>query len=81
MNIARRRLSGARSEACRWGSPRRAAFAQSGHTLKISHQFPGGSIDQGDFRDRLAASSRGGREDAPTARSSSTSIRTRRWSK
>ena len=22
-------------------------------TLKISHQFPGGSIDQGDFRDRL----------------------------
>ena len=23
-------------------------------TLKISHQFPGGTIDQGDFRDRLA---------------------------
>src|SRR5262249_31328457 len=22
-------------------------------TLKISHQFPGGSIDEGDFRDRL----------------------------
>jgi TRAP-type C4-dicarboxylate transport system substrate-binding protein len=28
------------------------AFAQSG-ALKISHQFPGGSIDEGDFRDRL----------------------------
>jgi len=28
------------------------ALAQPG-TLKISHQFPGGSIDQGDFRDRL----------------------------
>jgi len=23
------------------------------HTLKISHQFPGGTVDQGDFRDRL----------------------------
>ena len=22
-------------------------------SLKISHQFPGGTIDQGDFRDRL----------------------------
>ena len=28
------------------------AFAQPA-TLKISHQFPGGTIDQGDFRDRL----------------------------
>jgi TRAP-type C4-dicarboxylate transport system substrate-binding protein len=28
------------------------AFAQA-RTLKISHQFPGGSIDEGDFRDRL----------------------------
>src|SRR5260370_27078477 len=27
--------------------------AQTTRTLKISHQFPGGSIDQGDFRDRL----------------------------
>jgi TRAP-type C4-dicarboxylate transport system substrate-binding protein len=27
--------------------------AQTPRTLKISHQFPGGSIDQGDFRDRL----------------------------
>jgi TRAP-type C4-dicarboxylate transport system substrate-binding protein len=27
--------------------------AQAATTLKISHQFPGGTIDQGDFRDRL----------------------------
>ncbi len=27
--------------------------AQTARTLKISHQFPGGSPDQGDFRDRL----------------------------
>lgn len=31
----------------------RSAAAQSATTLKISHQFPGGTIDQGDFRDRL----------------------------
>jgi hypothetical protein len=28
------------------------AWAQAG-TLKISHQFPGGTINEGDFRDRL----------------------------
>src|ERR1700712_2054553 len=27
--------------------------AHAGTTLKISHQFPGGTIDKGDFRDRL----------------------------
>src|ERR1700704_2090354 len=27
--------------------------AQTTRTIKISHQFPGGSIDNGDFRDRL----------------------------
>src|SRR5262249_36314633 len=27
--------------------------ARAATTLKISHQFPGGTIDQGDFRDRL----------------------------
>ena len=31
----------------------RNSLAQSATTLKISHQFPGGSIDAGDFRDRL----------------------------
>ena len=29
------------------------ALAQSGSGLKISHQFPGGTLTEGDFRDRL----------------------------
>jgi TRAP-type C4-dicarboxylate transport system substrate-binding protein len=29
------------------------AFAQTPSTLKISHQFPGGTLTKGDFRDRL----------------------------
>jgi len=29
------------------------AMAQSGSGLKISHQFPGGTLTEGDFRDRL----------------------------
>jgi TRAP-type transport system periplasmic protein len=29
------------------------AWAQTSSTLKISHQFPGGTINEGDFRDRL----------------------------
>ncbi len=29
------------------------ARAADGRVLKISHQFPGGTVDQGDFRDRL----------------------------
>ncbi|HEV7816158.1 MAG TPA: TRAP transporter substrate-binding protein DctP [Janthinobacterium sp.] len=39
------------------GSPlwlQMAARAQAATTLKISHQFPGGSGNDGDFRDRLA---------------------------
>lgn len=31
----------------------RHTLAQASTTLKISHQFPGGTIDAGDFRDRL----------------------------
>ncbi|WP_024577880.1 MULTISPECIES: TRAP transporter substrate-binding protein DctP [unclassified Afipia] len=31
----------------------RFGAAQAATTLKISHQFPGGTIDKGDFRDRL----------------------------
>jgi TRAP-type C4-dicarboxylate transport system substrate-binding protein len=31
----------------------RPAFAQSAKTVKISHQFPGGTLTEGDFRDRL----------------------------
>jgi TRAP-type transport system periplasmic protein len=30
-----------------------ATWAQAATTIKISHQFPGGSIETGDFRDRL----------------------------
>lgn len=30
-----------------------AALAQSPTILKLSHQFPGGTIDEGDFRDRM----------------------------
>jgi TRAP-type C4-dicarboxylate transport system substrate-binding protein len=30
-----------------------SVWAQSATTLKISHQFPGGTISEGDFRDRL----------------------------
>ncbi len=29
------------------------SFAQTSTELKISHQFPGGSLTEGDFRDRL----------------------------
>jgi TRAP-type C4-dicarboxylate transport system substrate-binding protein len=29
------------------------AFGQASTTLKISHQFPGGTVNEGDFRDRL----------------------------
>ena len=32
--------------------PAAPAFAQA-KVLKISHQFPGGTIDEGDFRDRM----------------------------
>src|ERR1700686_3643116 len=31
----------------------RLGWAAPAQTLKISHQFPGGTIDEGDFRDRL----------------------------
>jgi TRAP-type C4-dicarboxylate transport system substrate-binding protein len=52
MPLSRRRLVLAGSASLPlllWG---RASRAQ-GATLKISHQFPGGSADEGDFRDRL----------------------------
>ena len=31
----------------------RLGYAADARTIKISHQFPGGTIDKGDFRDRL----------------------------
>jgi TRAP-type C4-dicarboxylate transport system substrate-binding protein len=53
MKISRRTiLSGmAAAPAVMVGS--RLARAAGSKTLKISHQFPGGTIDTGDFRDRL----------------------------
>ena len=52
MNLTRRRLvEGAIALPVAVAGAR--AFAQSPTTLKISHQFPGGTIDSGDFRDRL----------------------------
>jgi len=50
---SRRRASRARRPGRR---PRRIAFTglrAAPRVLKISHQFPGGTADQGDFRDRL----------------------------
>src|SRR4051794_20331578 len=52
MSISRRCLMGSMLAvpALLRAAPSRAAA----RTLKISHQFPGGTTDQGDFRDRLA---------------------------
>ena len=52
MTISRRRFVAGALASVPLGLGAQSAFAQS-TTLKISHQFPGGSIDQGDFRDRL----------------------------
>ena len=52
MNLTRRRLvAGAIALPVAVAGAR--AIAQAPTTLKISHQFPGGTIDSGDFRDRL----------------------------
>jgi TRAP-type transport system periplasmic protein len=51
MTISRRHvLAGALAGPAIIASTRLGSTAQ---TLKISHQFPGGTIDEGDFRDRL----------------------------
>jgi hypothetical protein len=51
MTITRRRvLAGALAAPAVVAAARMGSAAQ---TLKISHQFPGGTIDEGDFRDRL----------------------------
>jgi TRAP-type transport system periplasmic protein len=52
MNLSRRRLVAGSLAAIPLALAGASARAQSG-SLKISHQFPGGTIDQGDFRDRL----------------------------
>src|SRR5467141_2923644 len=53
MTISRRCvLAGALSAPAIVASTRLGSAAAS-QTLKISHQFPGGTIDEGDFRDRM----------------------------
>ena len=53
MTISRRSvLAGALTAPAIVASSRLGSAAPT-QTLKISHQFPGGTIDEGDFRDRL----------------------------
>jgi TRAP-type transport system periplasmic protein len=53
MNITRRRILSA-AAAAPLAAPWIAGTARAaGKQLKISHQFPGGTIDSGDFRDQL----------------------------
>ena len=47
-------------------------------TIKISHQFPGGTLTEGDFRDRLCRKFGAELEKRTNGRSSLRSIRTRR---
>jgi len=53
MNLTRRRLVAGALAALPVAVAGTSAYAQAPTTLKISHQFPGGTIDSGDFRDRL----------------------------
>src|SRR5438128_398103 len=53
MNVTRRRLVSGAIAAIPLAFASHRAVAQSATTLKISHQFPGGTLEQGDFRDRL----------------------------
>ena len=54
MTVSRRRFVAGSLAAVPLALTGRNAHAQTAGTLKISHQFPGGTIDQGDFRDRLS---------------------------
>src|SRR5512136_1283582 len=54
MSINRRHLlRGAIAAPVVLSAARLGSTAAAAQTLKISHQFPGGTIDEGDFRDRL----------------------------
>ena len=53
MKISRRQALAGLASAPAILSFGRSGWAQSATTLKISHQFPGGTLEQGDFRDRL----------------------------
>ena len=53
MNVSRRTILRLAATAPAASLLTRITPARAATTLKISHQFPGGTIDQGDFRDRL----------------------------
>jgi TRAP-type C4-dicarboxylate transport system substrate-binding protein len=53
MTISRRSLLAGALTAPAIVASTRLGSAAPAQTLKISHQFPGGTIDEGDFRDRL----------------------------
>src|SRR3984893_17583929 len=53
MTISRRHVLVGALAAPAYIAATRLGSAAPAHTLKISHQFPGGTIDEGDFRDRL----------------------------
>jgi TRAP-type C4-dicarboxylate transport system substrate-binding protein len=53
MTISRRRVLAGAFVAPAIVASSRLGSAAPAQTLKISHQFPGGTIDEGDFRDRL----------------------------
>jgi TRAP-type C4-dicarboxylate transport system substrate-binding protein len=53
MDRTRRRLVQAVVGASAAGASLRGAWGAEPRALTISHQFPGGTIDEGDFRDRL----------------------------
>ena len=52
MTFTRREFVGA-AAGLSLGAAGQPTWAQAGNTLKISHQFPGGTLTEGDFRDRL----------------------------
>ena len=54
MSITRRKLVQGAAASISLLLAGRNALAQQSTTLKISHQFPGATTDDGDFRDRLA---------------------------
>src|SRR6202035_3618001 len=53
MTISRRSVLAGALAAPAIAASTRLGSAAPAQTLKISHQFPGGTIDEGDFRDRL----------------------------
>src|SRR5712691_10241549 len=53
MTLSRRRVLAGALAAPAVIATARLGSAAPAKTLKISHQFPGGTIDEGDFRDRL----------------------------